>query len=260
MVSYLWAVSFAAQALVLVVLIYRRHYRHLPFFTSYIVLNLGQAMLLYFTYGHYGNNSDIAQAVGWWSEAITLGARLCATAEILHWVMMGYSGIWSLAWRLMLVSSLLVLMVVALASRGDAGWALLHADRGFHVLFAAVLIPLLALIRYYFVPVDPMFKSLLISFCFYSCVKVLLNTALRTLLYPQLIKFGEFWQLLVMAPYLIVVLWWASALVRPFPASQGNRAVLPANAYQRISPEIQAQLQAINLQLMIFWDKREAKN
>ncbi len=260
MVPYLWAINFAAQLLLLAILIIRRHYRQLPFFTTYIALNISQAVLLFFAYRHFGADSNKAYVLAWGSEAITLVARLCATAEVLYWVIMSYRGIWNLAWRLLLVGSLLVLISVSLASRGDATWALMRADRGYHMLFAVVLIAFLALIRYYFIPVDPLFKALLVSFCFYSCFKILLNTVVQTLLYPRLSQYASIWQVLGMALYLVVVIWWAFALARPFPAIQTNRVMLPANVYQRISPEIHAQLHAMNLQLVNFWEKQEPEH
>ena len=50
-------------------------------------------------------SSHAAYIAGWWSEAITLLARLFATVEILHLVLISYRGIWGLAWRLLAATS-----------------------------------------------------------------------------------------------------------------------------------------------------------
>ena len=144
-VQYLWLASVLLQLVVLGILILRGHIRRLPFFTTYILLNLCQAALLYAIYARFGKYSHQAYAVAWWSEAITLLARVCATIEILRLVMISYRGIWGLVWRLLTFSALLVLIGVAAMAHGDAGWALMEADRGFHLIFATALIACLVL-------------------------------------------------------------------------------------------------------------------
>ena len=253
----LWAASFIVQLALCGILIKLRHFRRLPFFTAYVCLNVAQSLVLYPIFRYYGINSHAASLVGWWSEAITLLARLFATVEILHLVLISYRGIWGLAWRLLAGTSLVVLVCVCLASRGRPDLALMHADRGYHLIFAAALISCLALIRYYSIRVENAYKVLLVGFCFYSCVKILLNTILYDFSYQQHHSPDAFiWHIVVVSPYLIVVLFWGVALAHPLPEKR-KQVVLPPSIYQRISPEINLQLQAINKQLMNFWKIEE---
>jgi hypothetical protein len=238
------------------ILIALGHFRRLPFFTAYICLNIAQGLFLYPIYQHYGQSSDTAYLAAWWSEAITLLARVFATVEILHLVLISFRGIWGLAWRVLTVTSAGVLICVCLTSRGNADQALMRADRDYHLVFAAALISCLALIRYYFIRVDNAYKVLLVGFCFYSCVMVLLQTVLYDFLYPQHSQYTSIWQILEISPYLVVLLFWSAALVRPLPAIQKQQA-LPTSMYGRISPEINLQLQAINKQLMNFFEIEE---
>ena len=253
----LWGASVVAQLALCGILIIRGHFRRLPFFAAYVCLNVTQSLLLYPVFRHYGDHSHIAFLVGWWSEAITLLARLFATVEILHLVLISYRGIWGLAWRLLAATSLVVLVCVGLASRGRPDLALMRADRGYHLMFAVALISCLVLIRYYSIHVETVYKVLLVGFCFYSCVKILLSTVLYDFLYPQHSPNTLIWQIVVMLPYLIVVLFWGAALVRPLPETRKQRVVLPASVYRRISPEINLRLQAINQQLINFWKIEE---
>jgi hypothetical protein len=252
-VEILWAATFVVQLALCGILIAFGHFRRLPFFTAYVCLNVCQSLLAYPIYRHYGAYSHEASLAGWWSEAITLLARIFATVEILHVVLIAYRGIWGLAWRLLAATSVAVLIGVGVASWGDAGLALMRADRGYHLIFAAALISCLALIRYYFIRVESAYKVLLVGFCFYSCVKILLNTVLYDFLYQQHSPYASVWQTLALLPYLIIVLFWGAALVRPLPKTQKKQSVLPTSVYQRISPELNLQLQAINKQLMNFW-------
>jgi hypothetical protein len=239
------------------ILIIFRHFRRLPFFTAYMCLNVAQGLFLYSIYQHYGQYSYAAFLGGWWSEAITLLARLFATVEILHQVLIPYRGIWGLAWRLVAGTSVVMLVFVVATSLGDAERALMRADRGYNLIFATALISCLALIRYYSIRVENAYKALLVGFCFYSCVKILLNTVLYDFLYQQHSQYGSLWQILSVAPYLLVLLYWSVTLAHPLPAVREQQAVLPSSVYQRISPEINLQLLAINKQLMNFFKIEE---
>jgi hypothetical protein len=255
-IKVVWAASVVVQlALCGILVIF--HFRRLPFFTAYVCLNVAQSLLLYPIFRHYGNYSHVAAVVGWWSEAITLLARLFATVEILHLVLISYRGIWGLAWRLLAATSIVVLLCVSLPSRGRPDLALMRADRGYHLMFAVALISCLVLIRYYSIHVESAYKIVLVGFCFYSCTKILLSTVLYDFLYQQHSLNTFIWQILVVAPYLVVVLVWGVALARPLPATRKQLAVLPTSVYQRISPEINRRLQIINLQLMNFWKIEE---
>lgn len=256
-VNILWAANFVVQLALCGILIGFRHFRRLPFFTAYLCLNVCQSLLAYPIYRHYGAYSREASLVGWWSEAITLLARIFATVEILHVVLIAYRGIWGLAWRLLAVTSVVVLIGVSAASWGNAGRALMRADRGYHLIFAVALISCLALIRHYLIRVDMAYKVLLVGFCFYSCVKILLDTVLYEFMSQRNSPSGSLWQILTLVPYLIVLLFWSAALLRPLPKMRVQKAVLPSSFYGRIAPEINLRLQAINQQLMNFWKIEE---
>lgn len=251
-VQYLWATSFVVQLIVCGMLIYRGHFRRLPFFTTYILLNLLQVIFLYLLYGHYGKPLPRFPFVAaWLSEAITLLARICATVEVLQFALQSYRGIWALGWRLLVSSSLLVLIFVAALSRGDAGWGLMEADRSYHLIFAVALIAVLFMIRYYFVALHWVYRTLLGGFCFYSCIKIVSNTVLQGWLYPRFSHFEAIWQTLAIAPYLVVLIIWATALARPLPAREAGPD-LAASVYRQVRPELNYQLQAINTKLMDF--------
>ena len=247
------------QLLVAGILIFRGHFRTLPLFTTYIILNICQAGFLYLVYEHYGYSSHGAYVAGWWSEAITLFARAFATVEVLYLVLTPFRGIWRLTWRLLALSSMIVLMFMAFLAPRNPGWALMEADRGYHLIFATALISCLVLIRYYHIGVDRIYKTLLASFCFYSCIKVLTNTILQGFLYRQFLQFEPIWQTVAVSSFLIVLIVWVAALARPLPALTEQQAVLPSAAYMRITPEINYQLRAINEQLMNFWKIEEPR-
>jgi hypothetical protein len=256
-VNYAWTASVVLQAVVCGILILRGHFRKLPVFTAYVVLNLCQAAFLYAVYGYYGRASHIAYQSAWWSEAVTLLARLFATLELLHIALISYRGIWGLAWRVLAGTSVVTLFCVELASRGNADWALMEADRGYHLIFAVALTACLLLVRYYAIQIATVYKLLLAGFCFYSCITILINTVLQSWLYIRFAQFESIWQTITIFSYLAMMALWAVALARPLPVPAKQQAMLPGSVYQRIAPEINYQLQAINKQLMKFWKIKE---
>lgn len=258
-ISVLWAVSFAFQAIIFVILIFRGYFRILPFFTAYIALNLFQAVFLHAIYARYGQRSTFAYAWAWQSEAVTLVARAFATVELLRLVLLSYRGIWGLAWRLLTLTCLGALVGVGIAARGNGIWALMEADRGYHLIFATAVIACLALIRYYGIRVEPTYQVLLAGFCFYSGIMILVNTVLQGYLYPQVPAFEPIWQAISVSAYAVVLSVWAVALLRPVPAVAQQRATLPPSAYTQIAPEVHYQLRAINQQLMNFWKIEEPR-
>ncbi len=257
LVNSLWAASFVLEAVILSLLIFRGHFRSLPFFTSYIALNLCQAVLLYVIYNRYGTQSNIARAFAWQSEAITLIAKAFATVEVLRLVLAAYRGIWGLAWRLVTFTCMVSLLGVLIAARGQGDWATMEADRGYHLIFATAVLACLALIHYYRIQVAPTYQILLAGFCFYSCMKILANTALQDFLYQRFNNFQHIWQTMSLSVYVGVLAVWAVALVRPLPAKAQQDAALPASAYAHAVPEIHYQLRAINKRLMNFWKIEE---
>ena len=253
----LWGASFLLQLLVCGILIFRGHFRRLPFCTAYIALNICQAVLLFFIYRHFGTQSHAAYVFAWWSEAVTIVARVLATLEILHTALASCRGIWGLSWRVLGLTSLAMSLVVAVASRGDVDWALLNADRGFHLIFATAAIAALLLVRYYRISVPGVYLTLLAALCFYSCIKILLNTVLQNILYAEFLEYGAIWQIASLFSYVVVLVLWTRALRAPLPAMEPQRAVLPSAVYQRVSPQINSQLEAMNKRLMGFFKIEE---
>jgi hypothetical protein len=251
----LWAISVIAQIAVCGFLFGKGHFRKLPAFTSYVVLNLCQAVFLCDVYLRFGFDSRTSFRLFWGSQAITLLAQALATTEALYHVLGRYRGIWALGWRLLLVAFTAVLSYAAVKAGSDVKWVIVAADRGFHFAFAGALVACLLLVRYYSVPIHPFYKTLLGGFCFYSCVVVLKNTLLQTLFlhFKGFPYYQEVWEVTTILPFAIVNLAWAVALRRPLPATAQPFALLPASVYRQISPEVNRRLALLNDQLSQFW-------
>jgi hypothetical protein len=251
-VKDLWAAVFLLQLVIVALIVIRGYFRRLPFFSAYIALNLFQAVCLYAIYHYYGETSKVSYIVGWVSEAITLAARLCATVELLGLVLRSYRGIWGMTWRLLAFTCPMVFTLVGIFSRSEPRVFVVEVDTGYHIVFAVALILCLGLLHYYPIRVEPVYKVLLLGFCWFSCARILANAVLHGYSYARYLHYWPVWQTLSISSYLLVLILWGSALSQPVPATQ-QPTLLTDSEYKDISPEINAQLQAINRRLMNFW-------
>jgi hypothetical protein len=257
-VLLLWAGSAAAQLLVLVLLVPKRKFRRLPLFTTYAALNLCQIVFLVAVYSASRLTEGAAKDLAWYSECVTLFAQALATTEILKVTLRPYQGIWGLAWRALTFTSTVVLLLVAMATRGSwsaAKW--FEINRGYHLTFATAVIACLLLIRYYSIQVPAVYKMILAGFCFYSCTEILINTVLETVLKKSFGDYQPIWQSATMLSFIVVLFIWAAALWAPLPV-EARPPDSPADSmHGRLSPEINERLRELNEKLLRLW-KQEA--
>jgi|ERR1035438_251388 hypothetical protein len=241
----LWAISTGVQITVLSLVVVKRHFRSLPIFTTYIAINLCQAFFLAAVYSHFGFTSPVTRQLYWLSEAMALTAQALAATEVLHRVLWHYAGIWALAWRLIAIAAVVVIAYALASAQQTPGWRLLIANRGYHLTFAAALISCLLLIRFYSIPVDPVYKMLLGGFCVFSCAVVGANTLLQTLFLGHFPNFAEIWNYLEMVVFIGVQIAWAITL-RHRVRIADRPALLPSSTYGRMTPEVNSRLRALN--------------
>lgn len=259
-VLVLWACSSVAQLLVLVLLFSKGSFRKLPFFTVYVALDLCQAIFLVGVYSAPGLTAVTIQDLAWYSECVTLVAQALATTEILRATLRPYQGIWGLVWRALMFTSTLVLLLVAMATRGD--WAVekwFELNRGYHLTFAAAVIACLLLVRYYSIQVPAAYKMILGGFCLYSCTEILINTVLQGLLKKAFDAYQPIWQASTMLSFIAVLCMWVAALWKPLPVNARQAPPSSDSIYQRLSPEINEQLRELNEKLLRLW-KTEARS
>ena len=179
----IWACSILGQLIVLVLLLLKGNFRRVPLFTAYTTLNICQAGFILLLYVIPGISSATFLTLAWASEFVTLVAQALATTEILRITLKPYPGIWGLGWRALASTSVLVVIVVALISRGHtAEERLFELNRGYHLTFATAVIVCLLLVRYYSIRVPTAYKMILGGFCLNSCVEVLIYTFIQAFL------------------------------------------------------------------------------
>ncbi len=245
LILLLWAIEVIVQLTVLSLVVAKRHIHTLPLFSLYIALNLCQAAFLFFVYSQYGFTSPTARQLSWPSEQVILTAQALAAAEVLYRVLRHYAGIWALAWRLIAAAAFIVICYALVSAKLSPHWTLLIANRGFHLTFAVALISCLLLVRFYAIPIDPLYKALMGGFCVLSCTIVVDNTLFQALFLRQFPNSGVIWNSLVMVVFIGVQMVWALALRHPVRVDD-QPALLPPDTYDRLSPDVNSRLRDLN--------------
>jgi hypothetical protein len=258
-VLWVWGISVAIQAVVCFVLIFKGHFRKLPFFTGFVAANICQAVFLYIVFAQFGIKSVTTTWLAWLSEPAILILRTFATAEVLRLILKSYPGIWGLAWRVLAVGFGGVLAYAVIESGRNIPWATAVLDRGYHLAFAVALVAGLLLIRYYSIPIEPLYKVILAGFCFYSCTIVLANTVGQWVFLRGYLNYQPIWQFTVTTIYAGIQVAWAVEVWKAAPSEESSPALLASSLYQQISPQINDRLYALNEQLSQFWRPRATR-
>jgi len=246
----LWAVNVSVGIVLLALLIAREKFRAFPAFTGYLLVNLAQAVAIYFASRRWGYASTSMWLFGWSSQAVVTFARALAVAELCRHMLARYYGVWALAWRVLCASAMLVILY-----SGFVGWrrwqlAFPALDRSLELSIAAVIVILLLFVRYYEVVADPVDRSLAVGFCLYSCFGAVNNTILDRYLY----SYQELWIVLGMLSFLASLMLWTWAMRSPQTVSGREEVLLAPGIYETLAPEINLRLRSLNERLSQFWN------
>ncbi len=251
----LWGVTFFLHIGLVVLLMYRKNYRVFPFFFIYALLNFLQGIVLLETYRIWGFRSTVSMQIAWTAQGLVTLARAAAVVEICHRILAKFSGIWELAWRMLVAAVALISLYSWAVSRGSWPFAILNLDRGLELVMASAIVMLFVFARYYEVVVEPAIRTLAIGFFLYSCFRVLNDTVLERWLH----RYTTLWNLLDALTFLATMLLWSWVFSRTQPRTTFEPELLPENLYRRVVPEINARLNMLNEQLGYFWHTKGKK-
>jgi hypothetical protein len=249
-----WALCFALQIFLIVLLLVRRHYLEYPAFTIYMVASVIQNVVQFATYRRWGFLSGTSIAIAWSAQTVVTLIRCLAVAELCWHVFGRYRGIWGLIWRVLAAVVLIVGWISMFSVKADLGARILYADRAVSlaVSFVIVLISLFA--RYYQVlPGEPA-RAIAMGIFLFSCFTALNDTVLETLIKV----YGSMWNFLGTWAFIGSVLLWVWAL-RTAPAKSAEPTMLPATVYETFSPEVNRRLSALNDRLSFLKKRQEQR-
>jgi hypothetical protein len=252
-VKWVWAASILLQLVLFVLLFFTHNFRKVRFLTVYVALNLCQAAYIVFLYSGAGASLEGVKLLAWYSEAVTLLFQALAATEAIHTVLEPYRGIWGLSWRAISIVSAILVGYIASHTARSYSWALLEAERGYHLIFATAVVACFVLIRYYSITVPVPFKVLLGGFCFYSCTIIFVSTLFQSIWWGSAADYQFIWQFTSVFAFAVVQALWVVALRKPLPADNRAGALSSSDLYRQLSPEFDERLRLMNEKLIRIW-------
>jgi hypothetical protein len=247
--KWLWAMTAIVQALLLFVLIVRRHAYGYRAFSVYVFMTLGQSGLLFVATRGWGFSSLVTWRVGWATQYLVMSARAFAVAELCRHILGRFRGVWLLARWILLGCGAAVLVYALVAANHEWGLVLNTAEMGLELAIAAVIVTLLLFARYYDVEVAAPRRLLAIGLCLYSCIAVLNDAILERFLS----QYVSVWNVFDMSSFLACLILWTWAFRNsPVPAAAPSQ-FSDGSVYLRTIPEVNWRLRSLDEQLIQFW-------
>jgi hypothetical protein len=256
----LLAISVEGFNILLCILVFARHLqKRLPFFALYATTIMASSLGIGYIFLRFGFRSPVSYSAYWIVLAANLLTRSLAIAELCRYSLQAYQGIWSLAWRLLSLMTLLFLVHASLDARGQPNWIAAYGltiERDIEVASVLILIAVVLISNYYRLPFDEIPKAVAIGICFFCLIEFVNSTVLRDIFVqhmaswrtvkPSIERANELWNTVqAFASYASISIW-CFALRKPLPAPTEAPVLLPAAVYQELSPAVNTRLRAFN--------------
>jgi len=229
--------------------------RQLPFFNLYLVVNLLQTIFLVILYSGYGFGSETAYILGWTTQGVVVFARALAAVEICYLALGCFTGVWTLATRILALAGSLVLCVAIYFGRINYQSAVTTFEIGLEACIATAVAGLFLFMRYYDVHVQPATGLLGLGFGLLSCFKIL-----NDLIFERLARVhGNGWNYASSSAFVVVLLTWIWALRNPFEERSRQPMLKSPDLYSSLIPEVNQRLATLNEHLIQMWNPEQPK-
>jgi hypothetical protein len=258
----IWLATTVLELLVCGMAYARRLYRRLPLFTAYITAVVVSEGVMWGVYRGFGFASWTAYYSAWITHATLLFVRGLAIAELCFCVLRAYSGIWALAWRILLTVFIVFMIHAAYASAHRPYWLgsfVMALDRDTELAATGVLIALLVIGRYYALGIDSLEHRIAAGLCIYSVARVMANAVMLQAVGAHFSGLAAFqawvaqaqiwWNTAQGLAAVYALALWAVALRKPVATQRPVPELLPATAYRELSPAVNLRLRAMNSRL-----------
>jgi hypothetical protein len=234
----------------------------LPFFTGYATLLLLSTIALELVYLRFGFRTTYYYT-DWITTGLDAVGRSLAIAELCHYGLRAYRGVWALAWRILSALTLVSLAHAAIDAWGQPSWFatyVLTVDRDVEFASVVILIALLLIRRYYGLGLESLEKWIAVGICLFCLVDAVNKTMLRDLLsssffhlsrmQPEIEQLNELCNTILFSAFIVSLGIWCFALRKPLPAPAATPQLLPAEVYEELSPTVNLRLRAFNDRLL----------
>ena len=244
--------------------------RILPFFAAYASVLLTCMVGVWLTYNYYGFNSLTSYYVYWGSILLYAVTRSLAIAELCHYGLRAYRGVWALVWRVLAAVSILFLVHAAIDTWGQPNRVAIYGttlDRDISLASIVILAILLFFRNYYGIALEPLQRAIAFGIVLICLVDVIGNTILKNIFTGYLLSFflsnqkalwdalsptfervRDAWNTVHLLFFMFSMGIWCYALRKPIPAPAKAPEFFPVEVYRELSP-------AINMRLTTFNDR-----
>ena len=245
-----WAFAASVEAGVLILALRRRVIRRLPFFVLYLAVLVAYELLFFCVYQTIGFTWRGYFYAFWSAQAVFILFRAAVVYEVCRSILFPLQGVWRLVKPTLLVIGAVLLVAMLVSAQGgpfDIKSIIPTGQRGLEVTIAGLLISGLAFCRYYRVQIENYVAWIALGLGFHSIIQATDNTFL-----PWLGHFA-LWAALSHVSFDIALVMWVVALWKPLPAIEHSRVLLVHGEYERLSPQVTAQLRELNTRLLEMW-------
>lgn len=245
-----WVFAASVEAGILVLALQRKLTQRLPLFVLYLAALVAFELFFFSIYGTVGFAWAPYFYTFWSAQALFILLRALVVYEVCRSILSPLAGVWRLVRPILFMVGSVLLLAMLISMSGSPlsiKTAIPLGQRGLEVAIAGLLISGLAFCRYYHVEVENYLAWIALGLGFHSVVQATDSTLL-----PWLSSFSA-WAMLSHASFDIALLMWLVALRKPLPAQQPARALWAHGEYEALSPQVTAQLRALNTRLLEIW-------
>jgi hypothetical protein len=250
-VSFLWYVTISLDIILAALVVRRRVIYKFPFFTLFILISTARSLLLWMVYRQTGYASLFAFYVAWSTQALLLIGRGAVCAELCWRVLSPFSGLWSVARRVLVGIGVILAIYTAIDSlRAVASTSnfllgveqeILAAERGLELSIATVLVSLLLVALRYRTSIPRTPLLLVTGLCFYSLVQTL-NTASTHWQMPYISTWNGF----RMIPFQVALALWILAFARKDSGFSQHPIEMVPEVYDMNVEKVSQDLRSLN--------------
>jgi hypothetical protein len=223
-------------------------FKRLPVFTAYLFVVIAGDVCSTLFRGLFGFTSVPVFYEYWAGQAMMMGMRAAAVAEICFRILSPYSGIWRLC-RLFLASVALILIVSAAYSAAGQQHSMTVfitlLQRGLELAIVGTLAFALIFAKYYELKIDRFIMLIVGGLVFYSGVQIGNSQFMSTLKGP----YYHVYVGLTLISYFVASLIWLAAVWKPVPAAASAPTPRDLIDFDVSVPEVNAQLRELNARL-----------
>ena len=245
----LWVAGTLLRLLLCSLLLRRKTYREIPFFSALVFLATVRTLSWWWIYHDPTLEPGMVFNFYWVTQLLNVAARGLAAAEVCWLTLRGHRGVWALAWRLLAGVGVVLAVFAGVAAWQNTQWidaVALRAERGLELAVAGLLLALLAVSRYYGIRVQATTKYIAMGLGFHAAIQVINNS----FMYAWFQNFFPWWASIRVLSFDLALLIWCWGLRSPVKVAEPEPVLLEPQVYDELAPQVNYRLRELNSRLL----------